>query len=810
MDNRREFLKKTALLSGAAGLSSFLPASIQRAFAINPEPGSTWTDAEHIVVLMQENRSFDHCFGSLQGVRGFNDPRAVKLPNGNPVWLQTNAKGKTYAPFRLDIKDTKVTWMGDLPHSRASQVDANNLGKYDQWLEAKRSGNKKYADWPLTLGYYTREDLPFNYALADAFTVCDQHFCSAMTSTWPNRLYFWSGTVRQQNVSDSIAFMRNDLPYGKGHWKTFPERLEEKGVSWKVYQNEITAGGGFKGEERSWLGNFGCNPLELFSAYNVRYSPGYVKSLQNQAETLPLEIKAIEEKLVNVNADSKKHKKLSADLTKKKEVLANAQAGLKQWTKENYEALTQSEKNLHERAFSKNDEDPHYHEITTLKYNDGGTEREVTVPKGDILYRFRKDVDNGTLPTVSWIVGPQNFSDHPSAPWYGALYVSEILDILTKNPEVWKKTIFILTYDENDGYFDHVPPFMPPDPRDPLTGKTSKGINTEMEFIRLENELRDCIPEKDARGGAIGLGYRVPLVIASPWSRGGKVCSEIFDHTSAIQFMEEFMKKKFNVDVTDDNVSKWRRSICGNLTSVFREYNGEKMEKLPFLEKDQFIEDIHKAQFRPEPSSFGQNMPKQEKGTRISCALPYELYADGKLNNDKKNFEITFKAGNKVFGSKSMGSPFRVQATAGNPRYYAVEAGDSVTDTWSIESFDDKKYHFQLHGPNGFYREFKGDTSDPGVQVSCNYEADGNINLVINNKGDKQYAINVENRYTKKSISIKIAANSSEPLNIDTAKNHGWYDVHLSIDGINEFSQHYAGRVETGKDSYTDPAMGNI
>ena len=169
------------LLSGAAGLSSAVPASIQSALTINPEPGSSYLDAEHVVILMQENRSFDHCFGALRGVRGFNDPRAITLPDKNLVWLQTNEAGETYAPFRFDIHDTKITWMGSIPHSRPSQVDADNRGKYDQWLNAKRSGNKKYANMPLTLGHYIREDLPFNYAMADAFTVCDQNFCSAMT-----------------------------------------------------------------------------------------------------------------------------------------------------------------------------------------------------------------------------------------------------------------------------------------------------------------------------------------------------------------------------------------------------------------------------------------------------------------------------------------------------------------------------------------------------------------------------------------------------------------------------------------------------
>src|SRR4051812_40342773 len=158
MDSRREFIRKAMLLGGAAGMAT-LPASIQKALAINPEVGSTFLDAEHIVLLMQENRSFDHAFGTLRGVRGFNDPRAIQLPNKNLVWLQTNAQRETYAPFRLDKKDNKITWMVSLPHSRKSKVDERNNGHYDNWLEEKKPG-KEYAHMPLTMGYYTRDDIP--------------------------------------------------------------------------------------------------------------------------------------------------------------------------------------------------------------------------------------------------------------------------------------------------------------------------------------------------------------------------------------------------------------------------------------------------------------------------------------------------------------------------------------------------------------------------------------------------------------------------------------------------------------------------
>lgn len=418
MDTRREFLKKSMLLSGAAGLSTFLPTSIQRALAIDPAPGSTYLDAEHIVILMQENRSFDHCFGTLKGVRGFNDPRAVTQPDGKPVWLQTNEQGETYAPFRLDIKDTKSTWMGALPHSRASQVDAHNGGKYDQWLTAKRSGNKQYAHMPLTMGYYTREDLPFNYTMADAFTVCDQHFCSAMTSTTPNRSFFWTGKITHEEDGVPKAHIRNDnFSYGKLPWNTFPELLEDHNIPWKFYQNDISCGGGFKGEERSWLANFGCNLLEFFAAYNVKFSDRYLRNLQQQADTLPGEINALS---AATPPTEEAAQKIKADIAKKQEVLDNARAELARWTTANFDKLTAREKSLYRNAFVINDGDPNFRSLSKLNYTDGVEQREMQVPAGDLLFQFRKDVQEGKLPMVSWIAGPQNFSDHPSAPWYGA------------------------------------------------------------------------------------------------------------------------------------------------------------------------------------------------------------------------------------------------------------------------------------------------------------------------------------------------------------------------------------------------------
>lgn len=837
MDNRREFLKKSMVLSGAAGLQAFLPGSIQRAMAINPAPGSTFMDAEHIVILMQENRSFDHCFGSLQGVRGFNDPRAISLPDKKPVWLQTNDKGETYSPFRLHIKDTKVTWMGALPHGRHDQVDANNGGKYDKWLISKRPGNKQYWHIPLTLGYYTREDLPFNYAMADAFTVCDQNFCSAMTSTTPNRAYFWTGQIFSEEAGRPKANIRNtDYTYGKQPWKTFPELLTDNGVNWKFYQNDLSCGGGLVGEERSWLANFGCNNLEFYKAFNVKFSDRYVRNLQKLADTLPDEINKLNEATSGSEQETKKRK---TEIAKKQEALDNARAELALWNKENFEKLSPKEKELYERAFVINSADPEFRKLAQLKYNDDGTDRELAVPAGDLFYQFRKDVQEGKLPTVSWMASPQNYSDHPSAPWYGAWYISEIMDILTSNPEVWKKTIFIVTYDENDGYYDHVPPFSIPDNKKPGTGKVSKGIDTEVEFVRVENEIAQGIPKRQARGAAIGLGYRVPMLIASPWSRGGKVCSQLFDHTSTIQFLEHFVNNKFNKNIHLENISKWRRAVCGNLTAAFTPFQEGDDKKMPFLGKKEFVETIYSAKFKEEPGGYKKLSPSeisamiadpstanplaaQEKGIRPSSPLPYELYADGAWNGQKDHFIIRMSAGNQAFGKNAQGSPFTVYAPTGfngevsRNWHFGVVAGDTIEYEWPVKQFDAQQYHLRLHGPNGFFREFRGSQKDPSLEVSCVYETDrakkptGNLIVKLHNTGDATSVVLKDHGYKQSDKTVEIAKGSSKEILLPLGKQHGWYDFSVYSKGSQDFERRYAGRVETGKESFTDPVMGKV
>jgi phospholipase C len=837
---RRDFLKIAAMLSGSAGISGFVPDSIKRAFAIEPEPGSTYMDAEHIVILMQENRSFDHALGTLQGVRGFNDPRAIRLANGNSVFVQTDAAGNSYAPWRLDIRDTRITWMGSVPHSRNSQVDAWNEGHHNGWLEAKRSNTPEYANLPLTMGHYTREDLPFYYSLADAFTVCDQNYCSVMTSTTPNRSYFWTGTVRDEQRVGSKVFMRNEeIERGGMIWKTYPERLHEAGISWKFYQNELTNSGGMSDEEQAWLSNFGCNLLEYFSAYNVEAYPGSALRMQEQLASLTQKARALEQKL---STETDPHlvtqlrtnlEKSQSDIEKLKLAYANSGAS-------RYKELTEQQRALHHAAFVTNAGDPHYRMLEVLAFEDESKQRQMKVPKGDVLHQFRQDVNEGKLPTVSWLSAPEAFSDHPTSPWYGAWYVSEIMDILTTNPEVWKKTIFILTYDENDGYFDHAPSFVAADPKRPNTGRASVGVDTGLEYTYVEDELRQGVTKKDARSGPIGMGFRVPMIIASPWSRGGWVNSQLFDHTSTLMFLEHFAQHKYGKKVKEQNISAWRRSISGDLTSVFRPYD-PKESKLDFLDRNKFVVSIQQARYKEVPSNYkkltaaqiqeinsishSQYISHQEKGIRPSCSLPYELYAEGSLSADRTRFELRMKAGDDVHGNRAIGAPFNVylrntrgEAAADRGMLvatYAVKPGDTLHEKFPLSLFADARYSIDVHGPNGFYRSFTGVSHAPTIQAHTAYERGGslltgNVRVLLRNTSERELTVVVQdNSYKAGAVTRTIAVADESSIVLNLKRSHGWYDFTVKTDGA-EAEARFAGRVETGRSSFSDPLMGSV
>ena len=558
--------------------------------------------------------------------------------------------------------------------------------------------------------------------------------------------------------------------------------------------------------------------MEYFPQYQVKYSPRYRELLTRKKEELEQKIAAtaVEDTLEELHTE-----------------LARVHDELQQYSAENFEKLDERTKDIHRRAFVNNSAQRNYMELETMHYHEGDEQRELQIPKGDVLYQFRKDVAEGKLPTVSWLAPPQLFSDHPDSPWFGAWYVSEIMDILTQNPEVWKKTIFILTYDENDGYFDHCAPFAAPNPYEAESGKVSSDIDPKLEFVRREEQY---YPES-GRESNIGLGYRVPLIIASPWTRGGWVNSQVFDHTSSLQFLEKFISHKTNKEAKETNISSWRRTVCGDLTSAFRPYHGELIKKPFVLERQPFIKAIHQAKFKGLPMGFkaltaaeieqiekapsrSPYFPKQEEGLRDSCILPYELYVHGEYLSEGK-YQLTFEAANKVFGSRSAGSPFTVyhgtayQGEAGTSRNYAISPGDLMSDSWSIHAFDNGLFQLDVYGPNGFYRMFKGDTQRPNLKIHCTYEKSkegqsftGRLTFTCTNQDSKSHRLLLEDiSYGKDRKEVQLKAGASTTVHFDLSKQSFWYDFRISCKDDNTFEEHYAGRIEVGKSGKSDPLL---
>lgn len=273
---RRRLLGSAAGAVGGAAALSLLPPSVQKAVAAGPARHGSLHDIEHVVLLMQENRSFDHYFGTLRGVRGFADPDALTLPDGRSVFHQPDAQNPDgyLLPFRLNTHTSSAQAIPSTSHAWSVQHEAWNGGKMDRWLPAHRKADG--VNGPYVMGYHTRADIPFQFALAETFTLCDNYFCSVFGPTWPNRLYWMTGTLDPGGTLGGPV-LNNSAPRPY-RWTTYAERLEAAGISWKVYQEED---------------DYGCNLLEQFQTFRDAkpgeplYERGCGRSRPARSRTMP-------------------------------------------------------------------------------------------------------------------------------------------------------------------------------------------------------------------------------------------------------------------------------------------------------------------------------------------------------------------------------------------------------------------------------------------------------------------------------------------------------------------------------------------
>ncbi|MEU1517595.1 phosphocholine-specific phospholipase C [Streptomyces sp. NPDC005811] len=674
--NRRRFLQ----LAGATTAFTALSGSIERAAALpaNHRTGSI-EDVEHIVVLMQENRSFDHYFGTLRGVRGFGDPRPVTLANGASVWHQSDGT-KDVLPFHPDADDLGMAFLQDLPHGWNDGHAAFHGGKYDGWIAAKSA---------TTMAYLNRQDIPFHYALADAFTLCDAYHCSFIGSTDPNRYYLWTGYTGNDGKGGGPVLGNDEVGY---NWTTYPERLEKAGVSWKIYQDVgdgLDKAGGWGWIQDAYRGNYGDNSLLYFTQYQ------------------------------------------------------NAQPG-----------------------------DPLYDKART------GTDAR----RGEGFFdRLKADVQGGKLPQISWIVAPEAFTEHPNWPAnYGAWYVAQVLDALTSDPKVWAKTALFITYDENDGFFDHVVPAFPP--ASAAQGRST--VDTGPDVFKGDS---------GHVAGPYGLGQRVPMLVISPWSKGGYVCSETFDHTSVIRFME----RRFGVH--EPNISPWRRTVCGDLTSAFDfSRTDTRPVSLPGTDGYEPPDRVRHPDYVPTPPAHPV-LPRQERGHRPTRPLKYAPFVDGSANGGAGEITLTFASGAQA------GAAFLV--TSGNradgPWSYTTGSGKTVSDTWNPAA-SGGSYDLTVHGPNGFLRTFRG--KGAGLEATARHTGDG-LELTFTNKTSHAAVLTLTDGYGGRAASVRVRPGAVVRHRVDLTRSRRWYDITVTADGDADFVRRFAGHVENGRPGVSDPAI---
>ncbi|MEW1914460.1 phosphocholine-specific phospholipase C [Kitasatospora sp. NPDC085895] len=673
--SRRKFMALSASAAAGAAVASTALGGTTRASAAGLSTTGTIADARHVVILMQENRSFDHYFGMLKGVRGFADRSAIQIAGGYSVFNQPNGLGRQY-PWQFSATkpaggadpERLAQCNGDLSHAWSDQHKAWNGGKLDSWVSAK--GNVR------TLGHLTRADIPFHYALADNWTVNDAYFCSVLSATGPNRTYHWSGQIDPAGTAGGPAYDGGDESGLR--WQTYAEALEAAGVSWKVYQNAAD--------------NYGDNAL----AYFTQFSSAPAGS--------PLAVKGM-----------------------------------------------------------------------------GSVPKRTGRTPDDIAAAIRADVVAGTLPQVSWIVPDQASSEHPYAtPADGAHFVHMVMDALNADPDVFDSTVLFLNYDENDGFFDHVPPPAAP-------------AGTAGEFYNGTN---------------IGLGFRVPLIAISPWTRGGWVSSEVSDHTSVLRFLERWTAA-IGRPATCPNISAWRRKVCGDLTGMFDFANP--VYGLPALPNTDATIGLAACGPLPNPAPVDNKLPQQEPGTRPARALPYQPNA----NLDHLEFgsggvmKVWIAMANQGATGAAHLAAYANAYRSGGPWQYTVDGGGSTSDFFNCGTgFGGGPYDLSVVGPNRFLRRFKGDATKPGKLVSvtasyANAPTTGKLALwfAFANTGTAAVTFTVTSTNYRTdgpwTYTVPAGGTASDFFNA-VAYNNGWYDFTVTVDSDPTWSQRFTGHLETG------------
>jgi phospholipase C len=680
---RRRFLQYAAAVSGTAaavttGLDVGGPAQQSKAAVVassRPLTGSI-NDLKHVVILMQENRSFDHYFGTLSGVRGFGDKQILTYQDGTTIFQQPDA-ARTDLGYLLPYRLTDQT-DPDLDHSWDGDHEAWNNGAWNDWVPAKTEE---------TMGYFTRDDVPFQYALADAFTVCDGYHQAIMAPTSPNRMYFWTGTSAgwTSNPNDYEVDFGPDA--GTPEVTTYPELLQAAGISWRVYTNHQVGDSGSYPDY--FLGDYGDNPLWFYQQYNSTNSrEGGTSELAIRGAVVP-------------------------------------------WQ------------------------------------TDAGAPPLSETHAAYVLSEFINDVNQGTLPQVSWIVAPAGYCEHPAyTPDYGAHYVNTVLRTLFSDPELWASTAVFITYDEHDGFFDHQ---LPPFPEATVTD----------EYID---------------GWPIGLGTRVPMLICSPWTRGGYIDSNVYCHTSMLQFLAAW------TGVQPVNITSWRASVTGDLTAAFDFAHPDFSipGNIPSLDETWALSQETGGSTATPPEG-DQQMPVQEPGTRPHRPTNHQPFADAAVDRSTGLVTATLTNAGPV-GVGFLVYPDRFLPFAATP--VTVVAGSAGSYAWESTATLGQ-YAFSVYGPDGFLTSFAGTVIPAGVNtgpvpvVTAAPQRGPSPTLQINlgNQGGQGVVYTLTpNDYEGQEQAVTVNPGGSQQVDWPTDA-YGYYDVIITANTGDGFKRRYAGRL---------------
>ncbi|GAA2332711.1 phospholipase C, phosphocholine-specific [Dactylosporangium salmoneum] len=690
--SRRGMLKALGMLGGivvvGGGAAACTPDQTPSDYVLPEGFSGTIADLKHVVILIQENRSFDQYYGALPGVRGFDDKQALRYQDGTTVFQQPHGSSTLSPQHQSTVSGMSI---GN-DHGYGTGISAWNNGLYNNWVGAKGTN---------TMIYMTGEELPYQYSLATAYTICDQNYCSVAGPTTPNRLYQWTGS--SNGVTDNGTESN-----GLRAWETYPEKLQAAGVTWRNYVDNTNNGS-------SWCGDYTDNPIRGFATFTTSGNT-------------------------------------ATDLANRNDPAKNAAGTGLVWraASEPYQA----------HGLPNNDSDENLN---------GVLEDFIAACKPGAEF---------PLPEVSWIVAPYLWSEHPAAdPEHGAHYTNRVLTALQGNPEIWNHTLVILAFDENDGTFDHA---LPPRPEPGTKDEFSSGGKLNL------------------AGTPIGYGPRTPLVLVSPWTRGGFVSSEVFDHTSIIRFLEVWTES-LGKPAKSTMITDWRRAISGDLTSAI-DFEHPVLDTPSLPDTYALIEIANNA-----PSAdFGKTYTGEKwKLDRPLIHRPLSYHPHGTFVEDRVNGTVTAKlsmVGGPAGKAVSLQAFPDAYAPASNTPH-TVTAAQPAEYSWDAKRYDGR-YAFSVYGPDGFVRSHAGtvlpagqnNAGVPRLDVRLIAGTKPTVSIELHNDGREtvEYTL-VAHEYDGGTQTVHVESGASKTVNWPTSE--GYYDVVITADTGTGWQHRYAGRI---------------